>query len=71
MMKLANHETHNTVMIGDGIPDMVSAQSAGVPSIAIHFGYTHPTILKKYEPREFLKHYDDLHGVLQKIFPSE
>lgn len=51
MMGLAGHGPHNTVMIGDGIPDMASAQNAGVPSIAIDFGYTDPTILKKYKPR--------------------
>lgn len=68
MMGLAGHTIHNTVMIGDGIPDMASAQNAGVPSIAIDFGYTHPTILKKYEPRGFLKHYNELQGMVQELF---
>lgn len=71
MMKLAGHGTHNTVMIGDGIPDMVSAQNAGVPSIAIDFGYTAPTILKKYEPRGILKHYNDLHDMVKELFPTQ
>ncbi|MDG0817145.1 HAD family hydrolase [Bdellovibrio svalbardensis] len=71
MMKLAGHGTHNTIMIGDGIPDMVSAQNAGVPSIAIDFGYTAPAILKKYEPRGILKHYNELHKMVNELFPAE
>ncbi|QDK36453.1 HAD family hydrolase [Bdellovibrio sp. NC01] len=70
MMKLAGHDVHNTLMIGDGIPDMASARNAGVPSLAIHFGYTAPEILGKYEPRGFLRHYDDLHGLVREYFPA-
>ncbi len=70
MMKLAGHGTHNTIMIGDGIPDMVSAQNAGVPSIAIDFGYTNPAILGKYEPRGFLKHYNELHSMVKELLPT-
>lgn len=69
MMKQAGHAPGNTIMIGDGIPDMLSAQNAEVPAIAINFGYTHPTILKKYEPRGFLKHYNELHGIVEELFP--
>ncbi|QLY25818.1 HAD family hydrolase [Bdellovibrio sp. KM01] len=68
MMKLAGHHPHNTVMIGDGIPDMVSAQRAGVTSLAIEFGYTPPDILMKYEPKAFLKNYSDLSYILKQIF---
>lgn len=69
MMNQAGHAAHNTLMIGDGIPDMVSAQNAGVSSLAIHFGYTAPEILGKYEPRAFLKHYNELHSVVRELFP--
>ncbi|WP_413559624.1 HAD family hydrolase [Bdellovibrio sp. HCB209] len=69
MMKLAGHNPKNTVMIGDGIPDMVSAQRAGVPSLAIEFGYTTPTILGQYEPKAFLKRYSELPRLLKELFP--
>jgi phosphoglycolate phosphatase len=69
MMKLAGHNPQNTLMIGDGIPDMVSAQRAGVPALAIQFGYTAPEELKKYEPRAFLKDYREFPQVLKELFP--
>ncbi|MEK2689741.1 HAD family hydrolase [Bdellovibrio sp. GT3] len=70
MMKLAGHEPHNTLMIGDGIPDMVSAQRAGVAALAIEFGYSAPEILKMHEPRAFLKSYADLPRLISEVFSA-
>lgn len=67
MMKLAGRLPGNTLMIGDGIPDMVSAQRAGVSSIAIGFGYTATPILEKYEPLAVLEHYQDLSALVERI----
>lgn len=67
MMKLAGRHPGNTLMIGDGTPDMLSAQRAGVGSIAIGFGYTALPILQKYEPMAVLEHYQDLHRLLEKL----
>ncbi|WP_347358815.1 HAD hydrolase-like protein [Bdellovibrio sp.] len=67
MMKLAGRLPGNTLMIGDGTPDMLSAQRAGVGSIAIGFGYTATHILEKYEPLAVLDHYQDLSALLEKI----
>ncbi|WP_374034675.1 HAD family hydrolase [Bdellovibrio bacteriovorus] len=67
MMKLAGRLPGNTLMIGDGIPDMISAQKAGVASIAIGFGYTATPILEEYEPVAVLEHYQDLSGLLDRI----
>lgn len=38
-MKAAGASPEGTIMIGDGIPDMQAAARAGVPAIAIGFGY--------------------------------
>ncbi|MFV8248222.1 HAD family hydrolase [Bdellovibrio bacteriovorus] len=67
MMKLAGRLPGNTLMIGDGIPDMVSAQRAGVASIAIGFGYTATPLLEKYEPLAVLEHYQDLSALVERI----
>ncbi|WP_374001127.1 HAD family hydrolase [Bdellovibrio bacteriovorus] len=67
MMRLAGRLPGNTLMIGDGTPDMLSAQRAGVGSIAIGFGYTATHILEKYEPLAVLDHYQDLSALLEKI----
>lgn len=66
-MKLAGHTPESTYMIGDGIPDVLSALRAGVPSIAIGFGYTSIPLLEKYEPRGILNHYRELPQLLQKL----
>ncbi len=71
MMKQAGYDTENTIMIGDGIPDIVSAQSANVTSIAIDFGYTDLNILKKYKPDGILSHYSDLHGLIRQLLMIE
>lgn len=67
MMKLAGHTPQSTLMIGDGTPDMISAQRAGVGSIAIGFGYTAPQILQKYDPLAILNHYQDLQTLVERI----
>lgn len=70
MMKIAGHTPHNTLMIGDGIPDMVSAQRAGVASLAIEFGYTAPEVLRMYEPKAFLQSYSDLPNLVKELFST-
>ncbi|MGZ3772903.1 MAG: HAD family hydrolase [Bdellovibrio sp.] len=67
VMKLTGHEPHNTFMIGDGIPDVLSALRAGVPSIAIGFGYTATSLLKEYDPKGVLQHYHELPRLLSKL----
>lgn len=67
VMKLTGHFPHNTFMIGDGIPDVLSALRAGVPSIAIGFGYTATSLLREYEPSGVLNHYHDLPHLLRDL----
>lgn len=67
MMRLAARDSRQTVMIGDGTPDMVSAKRAGVPAIAIDFGYTHRDILKEHGASAHLSHYDELPNVLKTL----
>lgn len=66
-MKLAGHTPQNTFMIGDGIPDVLSALNAGVPSIAIGFGYTATHILKQYDPLGVLNNYHELSQLLADL----
>lgn len=66
MMNLAGHTKESTFMIGDGIPDVLSALRAGVKSIAIGFGYTAHSLLQEHDPVAILRHYDELPELLQK-----
>ncbi len=45
-MKAANVKPENTVMVGDGLPDMGAAVNAGVHAIACGYGYCHIEKLK-------------------------
>lgn len=67
MMALAGRDPEQTLMIGDGIPDMLSAQRAGVRSVAIGFGYTHLDILKQYQPAACLSHYSELDKLIESL----
>lgn len=67
MMKLVGHNPTNTVMIGDGIPDVVSALRAGVPSIAVEFGYTPLHLLQAHQPKGILYHYDQLSDLVERL----
>jgi len=67
MMRRAGRGPEGTFMIGDGTPDMKAAQSAGVPAIAIEFGYTKSDILRKFAPTAMLKSYAELHNLIQEL----
>lgn len=65
-MRAANVDRTETLMIGDGIPDMIAARRAGVHSVAIEFGYTSLDILNAQGASLTLRSYDDLDDVIRK-----
>lgn len=67
MIRLANVQAAETLMIGDGTPDMASANAANVDALAIAFGYTDTKILKSYKPVDVLDHYENLFPKLLAI----
>lgn len=71
MMKKAGFTPQNTIMIGDGTPDMISAQRAGTGALAIGFGYTDVKILQGLGAHKVLHHYNDLARILENWAWSE
>lgn len=67
VMRIAGVDRHETVMIGDGIPDMVAARRAGIHSIGVTFGYTSIERLKAEGASLLLHSYADLPEVLAEI----
>ncbi len=67
VMKAAEKNPNQTLMIGDGTPDMKSAHAANVASVAIGFGYTHIDKLKQYNPVAVLEHYDELFDLIRGL----
>lgn len=51
------------VMVGDSINDILAARNAGVPSIAVTFGYSDVPVAT-LEPDHVIGHFDELHAGL-------
>lgn len=66
MMGLAKKSARETIMIGDGTPDIISARRAGAGALAVSFGYTEISILQGLGAHSTLAHYDLLEDLVQK-----
>lgn len=60
VMKKINYSPEHTWMIGDGRPDMKSAQAAGCRKAAVHYGYSQPHELASYNPDFVLNNFNDI-----------
>ena len=54
-------------MVGDSETDILPARNAGVPVIAVPFGYT-PRPVAEYEPDHVIGHYDEAWEVIDRLF---
>jgi phosphoglycolate phosphatase len=55
----------DTLMFGDSETDIRTAQNAGVPVIAVTFGYT-PTPVQAFAPTHIIDHYDEAWPIVQR-----
>lgn len=55
----ANGLASHSIMIGDSNVDIATAKAAGIPVIAVSFGYCEPPVAH-YAPDIIIDHYDDL-----------
>lgn len=58
-IKLALGSRKTAVMIGDSVNDIRAAKNAGIPSIAVPFGYS-DTAVEQLGPNRVINHYDEL-----------
>lgn len=66
-MRLAGATPAETLMIGDGIPDMLAAKAAGVRAIACEFGYTPVERLRELHPAALFQGYPQLAQVIEQL----
>ncbi len=64
VMKKAGIPPTQTWMIGDGRPDMQSATAAYCLKVAVHYGYSTPDELSKFNPNHVLKKFSDLNSLI-------
>ncbi len=58
-----------SVMVGDSETDILTARAAGVPVIAVPFGYT-PRPVAEYKPDYLVDHYDGMWDAINSAFNS-
>lgn len=59
--------TENSIMFGDSETDILTAKAAGVPVIAVPFGYT-PQPVETYDPTHLVQHFDEIWPLLEKHY---
>ena len=67
VMRIAGVPREQTVMVGDGIPDMIAGRRAGVHTVAIGFGYTQLPILQGLGSTMTLSSFAELPSILKEI----
>ncbi len=62
-IRLAGGEASRAVMVGDSRIDIATAKAAGVPVVAVTFGYT-DTPVRELSPDRAIDHYDELEAAI-------
>ena len=65
---LAGGDKRRAIMIGDTGVDVATAQAAGVPVIAVSFGYTE-TPVRAFSPDIVIDHFDELEPAIARLMP--
>ena len=55
------------LMVGDSETDILTARNAGVPVIAVPFGYT-PRPVREFGPDRMIGHFDEAYEAIQDLF---
>jgi phosphoglycolate phosphatase len=63
---VAGGRADRAVMVGDSEVDIATAAAAGVPSIAVTFGYTHRPV-RELGPGAVIDHYREFMGALEEV----
>jgi phosphoglycolate phosphatase len=58
-------EPQHSVMVGDSEVDVLTARAAGVPVIAVTFGYT-PKPVAEYGPDYLVSHFDEIWDIVER-----
>lgn len=67
-IRLAGGDVTNAIMVGDSDTDIRTARAAGLPVIAVPFGYTDVPV-DRLGPDVVIDHYDDLVPAVERLRP--
>ncbi len=65
-IRLAGGDPLASVMVGDSGTDVETAKAAGVPVVAVDFGYSDKPVVE-YQPDFLIGHFDELPGAVAKL----
>ena len=65
-IRAAGGETQRAVMVGDSGTDIATARAAGVPIVAVDFGYS-DTPVRDLGPDRLISHFDDLAAAVLEL----
>lgn len=60
-------DSPRALMVGDSETDILTARNAGVPVIAVPFGYT-PRPVEEFGPDRLIGHFDEAYDAIQELF---
>lgn len=60
-------EAPRAIMVGDSETDILTARNAGVPVLAVPFGYT-PRPVEEFGPDRIIRHFDEAYDAIQDLF---
>lgn len=66
---LARGAIDRAIMVGDSETDIATAKAAGIPVVAVTFGYATAPVAS-YQPDAIISHYDELAPVLRRLAPE-
>ncbi len=64
----AGGDPDRAVMVGDSRTDIATAKAAGIPVVAVTFGYTDVPV-RELDPEAVIDHYDQLDAAVAKLCP--
>ena len=64
----AGGDPARAVMVGDSRTDIATAKAAGIPVVAVTFGYTDVPV-RDLDPEVAIDHYDDLDAAVERVCP--
>ncbi len=66
---MAGGDPARAIMVGDSKTDIVTAQAAGIPVVAVDFGYTDEHV-SAYNPDRVISHFDALWRAVAELQPA-
>jgi phosphoglycolate phosphatase len=70
VVRLAGGTAERAVMIGDSGVDIATARAAGIPVVAVSFGYTDIPVAR-HAPDRVIDHYDHLLPAIRELHPRQ